>query len=76
MPKILQGLRGSKRKVKKTSLQLTELQEAILLADVSRLMGNPDWKQTFNRLGTNETILALGRVCNEAVLDLSYINMR
>jgi len=57
---------------------LHPLQEALLLADVSRLMGNQDWRLVFVKLISSEDVefnsllLALYESANEAVLDLNF----
>lgn len=57
------------------------LPEAMLLADISRLLGVEDWKQTFIRYadkwpGANDRLLKdLSMVCNEMLLDVAYNNL-
>lgn len=60
---------------------LHPLQEALLLADVSRLMGNQDWRLVFVKLISsgdvefNSLMLALYESANEAVLELNFKNL-
>ena len=60
---------------------LHPLQEALLLADVSRLMGNKDWRLVFVNLissedaGFNSLMYALYESANEAVLELNFKNL-
>lgn len=60
---------------------LHPLQEALLLADVSRLMGNKDWRLVFVKLTSNEDeefdslMYALYESANEAVLELNFKNL-
>lgn len=57
---------------------LHPLQEALLLADVSRLMGNKDWRLVFVKLISDEDVefdslmYALYESANEAVLELNF----
>lgn len=60
---------------------LHPLQEALLLADVSRLMGNKEWRLVFVKLISNEDsefdslMYALYESANEAVLELNFKNL-
>ena len=55
------------------------LHDALLSADISRLMGNIDWRAVFNRVAANvrdpiekQTLLSLAEHCSEVVLDVAW----
>jgi hypothetical protein len=52
------------------------LREACLWADVSRLMGNPNWQDTFTRFGEHPILNDFQKVCTPALLDKVYENLR
>lgn len=76
-----------KRFTKRFTKPLHPLQEALLLADVSRLMGNKDWRLVFVKLISDEDLppseqsefnslmYALYESANEAVLELNFKNL-
>lgn len=57
---------------------MTHLQNSIILADISRLMGNPDWRTVFSKLTTEakpadkQILQSLATYCSEAVLDVAF----
>ena len=67
--------------MKRFAKSLHPLQEALLLADVSRLMGNKDWRLVFVKLISEEDVefnslmYALYESANEAVLELNFKNL-
>lgn len=72
-----------KLKKKKRNHRAVYLYEAIITADIARLLGNKEWKKVFVTLadrmapGPDKSLLMdLSATCNEAVLDATYSIMR
>ncbi len=73
--------KGPKAGVTPKATSLTPLQEALMVADIARLLGNADWRSVFTKKAAcyappeQHMLMDLATFCNEAVLDLAYRNL-